>query len=166
MEQRRAKVYLETSFISYMVGKDTSNVKIASEQAWTRKWWEEIAPTCDVFVSNFVLDEAQDGNADFVARRLEFLKDITSLDYDGANVRDLAKALLGDEAFPPNAVVDAYHVAVSAVTGMNYLLTWNCKHIANPIRLPKTQAIIRQFGYPCPQILKPSTYFEYMELEG
>ena len=166
MEQKRAKVYLETSFISYMVGKDTTNAKIAAEQAWTRKWWEEIAPACDVFVSNFVIDEAQDGNADFVKRRIEFLKGIPTLDYDEEKVRVLAEKLLGDEAFPPNAVLDAHHVATAAVCGMSYLLSWNCKHIANPIRLPKTFEIIRESGYACPQILKPSTYFEYMELEG
>ena len=48
----KPKVYLETSFISYMVGKETTNVKIVAEQAWPRKWWAEIAPSCDVFVSN------------------------------------------------------------------------------------------------------------------
>ena len=165
MEQKRAKVYLETSFISYMVGKDTTNVKIASEQAWTRKWWAEIAPTCDVFVSDFVLEEAKDGNQDFVNRRLEFLKGIELLNYAPEEVRKLAEKLMGDEAFPENAEVDAYHVATATVCRMDYLLTWNCKHIANPIRLPKTQEIIRASGYSCPQILKPSTYFDYMELE-
>ena len=166
MAEKKAKVYLETSFISYMVGKDTSNVKIASEQAWTRKWWEEIAPTCDVFVSNFVLEEAKDGNAEFVTKRIDFIKNIPFLDYDTEKVATLAEKLLGDEAFPPNAAIDANHVATASVCGMDYLLTWNCKHIANPIRLPKTQEVIRKLGYPCPQILKPSTYFEYMGLEG
>ena len=163
----KPKVYLETSFISYMVGKETTNVKIASEQAWTRKWWEEIAPTCDVFVSNFVLEEAKTGNADYVTKkRIDFIKGIPFLEYDAEKVAVLAEKLLGDEAFPPNAAIDANHVATAAVCGMDYLLTWNCKHIANPVRLPKTHGIIRQFGYPCPQILKPSTYLDYMGLEG
>ena len=162
----KPKVYLETSFISYMVGKDTTNVKIASEQAWTRKWWAEIAPACDVFASNFVVEEAKDGAEDYVARRLEFLKDIPLISYDREKVKQLAARLLGDEAFPPNAKVDAFHVATAAVCGVDYLLTWNCKHIANPVRLPQTIDVIRKSGFVCPQILKPSTYFEYMELEG
>ena len=160
MGQKRAKVYLETSFISYMVGKDTTNAKIAAEQAWTRKWWDEIAPTCDVFVSNFVIDEARDGNEDFVKRRVEFLKDIPTLDYDEDKVRVLAEKLLGDEAFPPNAVIDAHHVATAAVCGMSYLLSWNCKHIANEFTLPKTYTLLSKMGMKCPVIITPKRFME------
>ena len=162
---KKPQVYLETSFISYMVGKDTTNAKIAADQAWTRKWWEEIAPSCDIFVSDFVWEEAKDGEGDFVTKRLEFLKDIPLLKYDNDEVRGLAEKLLFDDAFPQTAVVDAFHVATATICKMNYLLTWNCKHIANPVRLPKTLEVIRDAGYNCPQILKPSTYFEYMEME-
>lgn len=166
MNSIRAKVYLETSFVSYLVGKETTDVKISSDQAWTRKWWAEIAPECDVFVSDFVLAEARVGNAEQISKRLEFLKGINFVDYDGEKVEALARKLIGDDAFPPNAATDAYHAAVSAVSGMDYLLTWNCKHIANPIRLPMTLRIIRSEGYVCPQILTPANYFQNIGLEG
>ena len=161
----RAKVYLETSFVSYLLGKATTDVKISADQAWTRKWWDEIAPNCDVYVSDFVLNEARDGNEEQVAKRLEFLRQVPLIDYESERVEALARKLVGDEAFPPNAATDAYHAAVSVICGMDYLLTWNCKHIANPVRLPKTLRIIREAGYSCPQILTPANYFQNIGLE-
>ena len=166
MMEIRARVYLETSFVSYLLGKATTDIKISVDQAWTRKWWNEIAPSCDVFVSDFVLAEARNGNVEQVTKRIEFLREIPLLDYDNERVESLARKLVGDEAFPPNAATDAYHAAVSATCGMDYLLTWNCKHIANPVRLPKTMRIIRAEGYACPQILTPANYFQNIGLEA
>lgn len=161
----KPRIYLETSFVSYMVGKDTTNVKVATDQAWTRRWWEEIAPNCSVFISDFVAEEAAEGNPDYCQRRLDFIKDIPLLEYDAEAVQALAEKLLGDEAFPKNAVIDAFHVATASICRVDYLLTWNCTHIANPKRLPKTIEVIRSCGYDCPQIIKPSTYFEFLEME-
>ena len=65
----KLKVYLETSFVSYLTGVETSNAKIAADQAYTRQWWEQEMAKCDVYVSNYTLDESAKGNADLCARR-------------------------------------------------------------------------------------------------
>ena len=162
----KLKVYLETSFVNYLTGRATSNVKIASEQAYTRQWWETEREKCDVFVSGYTISESGDGGSEYVERRMAAIKGIPVIAEVPEKVADLGSKLLNGHAVPEGEITDAMHIASAAIAGMDVLLTWNCKHIANPIRLPKTQEIIRKLGYPCPQILKPSTYFEYMGLEG
>jgi len=75
-------------------------------------------------------------------------------------VRKLGRALITEGPFPDNAEIDAYHIAVATVNGMNYLLTWNCAHIANAIMRPKVEDICRGYGYEPSIICTPQELME------
>ena len=161
----RLKVYLETSFVNYLTGRLTSNVKIASEQAYTRQWWETEREKCDVFVSGYTISESGDGGPEYVERRMAAIKGIPVIAEDPEKVADLGSKLLNGHAVPEGEITDAMHIASAAIAGMDVLLTWNCKHLANPHTLPKTRAIVVAAGYACPAVMTPKTFIENTQLE-
>ena len=164
-EQKKLKVYVETSFVCYLTGDPTPNAKIAADQAYTRQWWDANANSVDVCVSEFVANECELGREDAVARRLEVVRRLLLIEPDVAEVSSLAKRLIAAHALPEGETTDALHIAAAAVAGMDYLLTWNCKHMANPRTLPKTRQIVREAGYVCPLIMTPKTFIENESLE-
>lgn len=161
----KLKVYLETSFVSYLTGMATSNVKIATDQAYTRQWWEEEREYCDVFVSGYTISESNDGRLEQVEKRMQMIAGVPRLEFDAKEVISLATKLIEGHALPEGETTDALHIAAASVCGMDYLLTWNCRHMANPHTLPKTISIITKAGYKCPVILTPFTYLENKNLE-
>lgn len=80
-------------------------------------------------------------------------------------VAELGKKLLSGHAIPEGEVTDAMHIASAAIAGMDILLTWNCKHMANPHTLPKTRAIVSAAGYVCPAVMTPETFIKNTQLE-
>ena len=162
----KLKVYLESSFISYLTGGLTANAKIAADQAFTRQWWLEEKPKCDVCASRFVLAESEDGCAEAIARRMEVLKTIPVLRPDDNKVADLAAKLIAGHAVPEKEATDALHIAAAAVIGADVLLSWNCRHMANPHTLPKTRQIVTSAGYICPQVMTPKTFLDNLNMEA
>ncbi len=160
------KVYCETSFWSYLVGSPTSDEKVARWQALTRKWWEEIAPRCEIYVSQHVFDEAEDGNAQKAKKRIRFVIQAHLVDGKSASVRSLAEQLHLEHAVPESQSTDALHIATSAVNRLDVLLTWNCKHLANPVALPKTVTTVSKAGYDCPVIITPEDFLARKEEFG
>lgn len=161
----RPKVYLETSFMFYLTGRETTDQKIASEQAYTRQWWEEQGPRCELFCSQFVVEESLRRDEERVRLRQEKIAQTTLLPFD-AKVDVIAQKLLDGFAVPKSEVTDAQHIAISAFYGMDYLLSWNCHHLANPVTFPKTKRIIESFGLTCPAIITPRSYLEDFRHEG
>lgn len=104
--------------------------------------------------SAVVVKEARDGNAELAAARLAFLKETTLLEVTEA-ADQLKSELLRHAALPRKAELDALHIAVAAVHGVDYLLSWSCKHIANAVTLPKVYAICRSAGYELPFVCTP-----------
>ena len=162
----KLKVYLETSFVNYLTGRSTSNVKIASEQAYTRQWWETERGKCEVFVSGYTIAESESGGPEYVEKRMEAIKGVSVIREDAEKVAELGKKLLSGHAIPEGEVTDAMHIASAAIAGMDILLTWNCKHMANPHTLPKTRAIVSAAGYVCPAVMTPETFIKNTQLEG
>ena len=162
----KLKIYCETSFWSYLVGGPTSDEKVARWQALTRKWWEEIAPKCEIFVSQHVFDEAQRGNRTMVASRIRFIAKARQLDGKTSEIENLADSLQKGHAVPDTEKTDASHIATAAVRGMDVLLTWNCRHMANPVTLPKTAILIGKAGYSCPVIVTPEEFLNRKEEFG
>lgn len=156
----KLKIYCETSFWSYLVGGPTSDEKVARWQALTRKWWECERPYCDVFISNYVEQEARLENAAFSEKRLEAMSAAVKLDVAPSSVVPIAAELLAAHALPPDEKTDALHIATAAYHGMDVLLTWNCRHLANLFTLPKTIAAITTLGFTCPLIITPERYLE------
>ncbi|MEA2416347.1 MAG: hypothetical protein QOI58_3004 [Thermoanaerobaculia bacterium] len=156
----KARVYLETSVISYLVGwLNQRSILVAHNQEFTREWWSSRRKDYELFSSAVAVTEAQRGEAPLAQERLAFLAETTLLDItDEATA--LAVELLRHTRIPAKADVDALHVAIATVNGMDYLLSWNCKHIANANMLPQVYAVCRASGYEPPLICTPSELLE------
>jgi len=155
----KPKVYIETSIPSYLTARFSNDIRVAANQNTTIEWWETRRSCFDLFISEFVAAEAVLGNAEASQQRLEIIADLPKLSVTEA-VRKLAKALITEGPIPPKAEIDAYHIAVAAVNGVEYLLTWNCAHIANAIMRPKIEEVCRQQGFEPPIICTPQELME------
>lgn len=147
-------VYVETSIVSYLRERTTDQIVAAARQVHTKRWWTRERERYELYASRFVLDEAKFGSEELAAARLEALKDIPLLDLSESAFL-LGTELLNRAALPEKARIDALHIAVAAVHELDYLLTWNCKHIANARLVPKINRIIRDEGYAPPYICTP-----------
>jgi hypothetical protein len=156
----KPRVYLETSVISYLVGwLNQRSILVAHNQEFTREWWSSRRNDYELFSSTLAVTEAQRGEAPLAQERLAFLAETTLLDITD-EATTLAMELLRHTRIPAKADVDALHVAIATVNGMDYLLSWNCKHIANANMLPQVYAVCRASGYEPPLICTPSELLE------
>ena len=156
----KPRVYLETSVISYLVGwLNQRSILVAHNQEFKREWWSLQRNRYELFSSTVAVNEAKKGELPLANERLTFLAETILLDVnDAATV--LALELLRHTRIPAKADVDALHVAVAAVHGMDYLLSWNCKHIVNGNILPQVYAVCRASGYEPPLICTPQELME------
>ena len=165
-EERKLRVYCETSFWSFLNGRPTPLQHIAIKQAATLQWWQEIAPRCEVYVSQFVKTESAGGDQERAEMRKKSLSGILGVDASIVEVMDLADRLMKGHAVPNTETTDAVHIATAAVYGMDVLLTLNCRHMANPVTLPVTASIIARAGYRCPIIITPGDFLDRKEEFG
>jgi hypothetical protein len=147
-------VYLETSFISYLVARPSRDLIVAGHQQITQEWWEKRRTQFECLVSQFVIDEASDGDRGEVEKRLAIVTSVPALEVS-ADAQDLAKAIMAVGILPPKAFPDAGHVAVSAVHAVDYLLTWNCKHLANAQISRRIAVVCEQLGRKMPIVCTP-----------
>jgi predicted nucleic acid-binding protein len=147
-------VYIETSIPSYLTARPSRDVRTAAWQQITIQWWEEARPQYDLVMSELVITEASRGDPDAAERRLASLEGIPELLID-QEVQDLAQCLISEGGIPASAQADAIHVAVAAVHGIDYLLTWNCRHIDNATMKPRLRSICDGAGYQCAEICTP-----------
>ena len=156
----KPRVYLETSVISYLVGwLNQRSILVAHNQEFTREWWAQRRHEYQLFSSAVAVNEARKGDEPLANERLGFLSETTLLDITDA-ATSLAFELLRRTRIPSKAEVDALHVAVATVHGMDYLLSWNCKHIVNGNILPQVYAVCRAEGFEPPLICMPSELME------
>lgn len=149
----KAKLYLETSIVSYLTARPSHDLIRAAHQQVTRDWWET-RDSFDLYISQFVLDEARAGDAHAAGLRLAALREAEVLELT-PDTGGLARKILEQGGMPAKAYVDAVHVAVAAVHGLDYLLTWNCTHIANASMRGRIEAICRATGFEPPVICTP-----------
>lgn len=150
----KPKVYYETSFISYLTANISKNLIVAGHQQITQEWWSEWRQHYDPYVSQVVVDEVKKGNTDMASKRLQVIDHVPILELDEESLF-LAKQFIAKKSIPANAIEDAYHVAIATTHGIDYLLTWNCKHIANGIIRKKIRLISTSYGYETPVICTP-----------
>lgn len=152
-------VYLETTIPSYLTARPSNDLAKAARQAATRLWWDTQRSKYSCFVSQLILDEAGRGDPEAARLRLEVLAGIPRLDLTDEELR-LAKRLLSRRALPAHALEDALHIAVSAVHRMEYILTWNFRHIANARTMRTIRRVCEETGHPCPEICTPDQFLE------
>lgn len=155
----KPKIYIETSIVSYLTARPSHDIRVVANQHITIEWWDIRRSNFDLFISEFVIAEATLGDPEAAQKRLEVLAEFPELSTTN-EARDLAKTLITGGPIPAKAEVDALHIAVAAMNGIDYLLTWNCAHIANAIMRPKIEAICRQRGIEPPMICTPQELME------
>jgi predicted nucleic acid-binding protein len=155
----RSKLYVETSVISYLTARPGRDLIAAAHQELTREWWQRAVSEFDLFASRLVVAEAQLGDHKAAATRLAVLEPITLLS-ETAESRALASKLLAAGGLPRKAASDALHIAVATVHGMDYLVTWNCKHIANARILRFVMQACRAANFEPPVICTPEELIE------
>src|SRR5664279_3408243 len=138
------KVYIETSVVSYLTSLPSRNVVVAAHQEVTQVWWAN-RERYELYVSEAVLAEAGGGDPTAAERRLSALADVAVLAIT-ADVGNLAGHFLDAVALPRKAFLDALHVAAAAIHGMDFLLTWNCAHIANVRTRASLESLCRCHG--------------------
>jgi hypothetical protein len=147
-------VYLETSVVSYLTSHPRRDVRVATWQEITNQWWEQERAKFELFTSELVIAEASRGDMEAARERLERLKNLPVLTIDEEPKR-FADRLIREGGVPAEAQADALHIAVASVHGLDYLLTWNCRHINNAATKPLIRSICAIVGYPCPEICTP-----------
>lgn len=147
-------VYIETSIISYLRARPSALLRSAARQMVTRKWWDDERENYVLVTSSFVLSEASDGDPVLAADRLSVLAGIPILG-EAKEIPLLAEELLRAAILPAKARVDALHICAAAFHRIDYLLTWNCTHIANARILPRIRTTLESLGYSLPVICTP-----------
>lgn len=150
----RRRLYLESTIPSYLVAGPSRDLLIAAHQQVTSDWWRTRQPGFEIYVSQFVLDEIAKGDPDLAKRRLDVVKGIPLLEIT-EEVLGLATALVASRIIPKRAGTDAAHIALAAVHNLDFLLTWNCTHIANAAIIRGIEQICRERGFECPVICTP-----------
>jgi len=155
----KSTVYLETTVIGHLVGRIHPDPMVAGRQTSTRLWWETASSRFTLFASRLVAQECSAGDAIAAAERL---KSLTSLNFLNASseANELTDLLLAGHAVPGSEPRDAAHISLAAVNGIQYLLTWNFKHIANPATRVTIDLICRNAGYDPPIICTPEALME------
>lgn len=141
----KPRVYIETTIPSYLTAWQSPQLVMAANQQVTREWWHDRRDEFDLYCSELVVEEASAGDPDAAARRLAAIQDIPLL-AGGETTDELARALLTEIPLPAKAAADALHIAIAATNGIDYLLTWNCTHIANAEFRDRMIAVCQSFG--------------------
>lgn len=149
----KSTVYIETSVISYLAARMSRDLVVAGHQQITQEWWE-VRDDWELFSSRLVVAEAMRGDPEAAQRRLGQLQDIPHLAMT-TEAETLVTALIKAAALPEKAVEDAFHIALATVHGMDFLLTWNCKHIANAIKRGTIEHVCVTAGFAMPVICTP-----------
>jgi hypothetical protein len=147
-------VYIESSVISYLVARPSRDVVITARQAITETWWRERRIEFDLYISALLLNEIGQGDAEAAERRLKAVEGIPLL-ATSAEAQSLAEDLIAQGAVPVNSEEDALHIALAAAAGMDFLLTWNFKHINNAHTKAAITAVVESNGFVCPMLCSP-----------
>lgn len=149
-----SSVYVETSVISYLTARPSQDVIVAARQAITRSWWQETRQRFEVYISMLVVDEAGAGDADAAAQRAQVMAGLPILELTDS-AQALAGQLIEQGLVPKTSAEDSLHIALATAHGMDFLLTWNFRHINNAEMKARIGAAVEAAGYECPVICSP-----------
>ena len=152
-------VYIETTVIGYLTSRIRSDVIVAGHQNTTREWWASATDRFQLLASQLVVQECSAGDAEAARERRDALQNVQLLQTTPA-AEQLADALIAGHAVPVSNPEDALHIALAAVNGVEYLMTWNFRHIANAAVRLDIERICREAGYEPPVICTPEELLE------
>jgi hypothetical protein len=152
-------VYIETTIIGHLTSRLPRDPIVRAQMLETRAWWAGSGHAFELHVSDLVIREISRGDPQAAKERLESVKGIARLAVSNEAV-EIALDLLGHGTMPAKAQVDAYHLGVAATNGMDFLLTWNCRHLANATLRRRIETVCRDHGFEPPIICTPSELVE------
>ena len=152
-------IYIETSIVSYLRQRPSGQVVASARQLMTHQWWNYERTKYQLVTSQYVIDEAADGDPSLAAERLDSLEGIPLLT-PANEVGRIAEEIMSRAILPTRALFDALHIAIAAHHRVDYLLTWNCRHIANAKILPRLHAVLKDLAVPIPIICTPEEMIE------
>ncbi|VAX09570.1 hypothetical protein MNBD_GAMMA26-358 [hydrothermal vent metagenome] len=155
----RPRVYVETSVISYLTARQSRDVVVAGHQQVTQDWWVSAQERYELTISQLVIDEASAGDELAARERIRVLTGLTLL-AASEDALKLAQEMLASGLVPTKAAEDALHIAICVTNGIDYLVTWNCRHIANATIRHSIEQICRSAGYEPPIICTPDELVE------
>lgn len=155
----KPSLYVETSVIGYLTSWPRQDVTVAGHQNTTKLWWSTAVERFDLFVSQVVVRECSDGDSDAVRARLASIDDRSVLPIT-LETEALAAALVQGNAVPESQPNDALHIALAAVHRVQYLVSWNFRHIVNASLRPAIERVCREAGYHPPIICTPEELLE------
>ncbi len=158
----KERVYIETTFVSYLTARPSRDLIVAGHQQITHGWWDARRADYELCISQLVLQEAGDGDPQPAQERLNVLKTMTLLEIKEEAVK-LAEELVHAGALPAKAENDALHIAVAAIRNVPFLLTWNCRHMANAALRVQIESVCAAKGFKAPVICTPE---ELMEIKS
>lgn len=150
----KATVYIESSVISYLTARPSKNALQVERQRLTRLWWRTVRPRFDCYVSETVIEEISAGELAMAKKRLTAVRTLPRLAASEV-AADLTEEILHRGFLPSKAATDAAHIAIATTSGMNFLLTWNCTHIANAQVERQVAKICVAHDYEFPVICTP-----------
>lgn len=149
----KPRVYVETSVFSYLTARESASLIGATRQLLTRRWWERREDYA-LFVSEVVIRECKAGDQEAANNRLAAVGNIPMLSLT-EQAAHIAKLLVSEEIMPTKAAEDALHIAIAAVHKVDFLLSWNFKHIANPVIQARIASRLSSLGLLLPYICPP-----------
>jgi len=150
----KPKVYVESSVVSYLTARPSNDLIKAARQTITESWWSDNLQHFAVYVSELVEQEIAQGHPEAAARRLAITANIENLSIT-EEAQTIAEQLLSAQAVPAKSEEDALHIGIAAADGIDFLLTWNFKHINNACTKAAIRCVIEGLGYQCPELCSP-----------
>lgn len=158
-------VYIETSIVSYLTARPSRDVVVAAYQEITREWWSDAPDRFELVASQLVVAEAGSGDPEAAQVRLKALEAVSLLDA-ASEAENLAQAFVDLAAVARQSAEDAAHIAIAVTNGVDFLVTWNFRHIANAAMRSRIEHICRQAGYEPPVICTSNELMEANHAES
>ncbi|MEA2690986.1 MAG: hypothetical protein QOJ16_373 [Acidobacteriota bacterium] len=155
----KPKVYIETTVVSYLTARASQDVVVAGHQQTTREWWRTCRERFDLVASQLVLGEAAAGDPEAARERLDVLAELSLLEVT-AEASALARHLVESASIPVKAAQDALHIGIAVTNGVAFLVTWNCRHLANAALRTKIEETCRAAGYEPVVLCTPEELLE------
>lgn len=150
----KSTIYIETSIISYLTARPSRDLLAAAWQKATVDWWDTQRSRFQTYISEIVIEEAEKGDPKASANRLDALFGIPVLSITD-EVIELSEKIINEGVLPKKAMDDSLHISIATIHKIDFLLTWNCRHIANAEIKPHIQNVCSRNNYSCPEICTP-----------
>ncbi|MFN0198665.1 MAG: type II toxin-antitoxin system VapC family toxin [Planctomycetaceae bacterium] len=155
-------IYIETTIPSFYFTRRTDTRSLARNK-WTREWWRSVAPGFGLYSSAAVIVELErSAIEELKAQRIELISDLPLLEITD-EVREVGRIYMERLVMPRDAAGDALHLAIASFYAIDVLLTWNCKHLANPNKFGHIERVNGELGLPMPLLTTPLNYLSEEE---